>query len=275
MSRIYIDDVIIYGNTWEQHFTRVRDFLTRLRTTKLTVNLVKSEFGCAKVRYLGYVVGQGKVNPVNAKIEAIMEFPAPISRREVIRFLGMAGYYRKFCKNFSTVAAPITELLKKDRRFVWSKECQDAFNKIKRLLISAPVLVAPSFSKSFTLTIDASDVGAGAVLMQEDFNGIDHPVSYFLCKFKDSQRNYSTSEKEILALLLALQHYNFYITAAQLPLVIYTDHNPLVFLNRLKNKNQRLLRWSLTLQGYDLDIRHIPDKENVIADALSRQHRLT
>ena len=111
--------------------------------------------------------------------------------------------------------------------------------------------------------------------MQEDLNGIDHPISYFSCKFKDSQRNYSTSEKETLALLLALQHYDFYITAAQFPLVIYTDHNPLVFLNRLKNKNQRLLRWSLTLQGYDLDIRHIPGKENVIADALSRQHRLT
>ena len=214
----YIDDVIIYGDTWEQHFTRVRNFLTRLRTAKLTVNLVKSEFGCAKVRYLGYVVGQGEVSPVNAKINAIVEFPAPTCRREVMRFLGMAGYYRKFCKNFSTVATPITELLKKDRCFVWSRECQVAFDKVKRLLISSPVLVAPNFSKPFILTIDASDVGAGAVLMQEDLNGIDHPISYFSCKFKDSQRNYSTSEKETLALLLALQHYDFYITAAQFPL---------------------------------------------------------
>ena len=167
---------------------------------------MKSEFGCVKVRYLSYIVGQGKVRPVNAKVEAIVEFPVPTSRREVMRFLGMADYYRKFCKNFSTVAAPITELLKKDRHFVWSQECQDAFTKIKRLLISAPVLVAPNFTKPFILTIDASDVGAGAVLMQEDLNGIDHPVSYFSCKckFKDGQRNYSTSEKETLALLLAL-----------------------------------------------------------------------
>ena len=180
-----------------------------------------------------------------------MEFPAPISRRH---FLGMGGYYQKFCKNFST--ALITELLKKDQRFVWSKECQDAFNKIKRLLISASVLIAPNFSKPFTLTINASNVGTGAVLMQEDFNGIDDPISYFSCKFKDSQRNYSTREKETLALLLVLQHYEIYITAVQLLLMICTDHNPLIFLNRLKNKNQRLLCWSLTLQGYDLDIRH-------------------
>ena len=94
-------------------------------------------------------MGQGKVSPVNAKIEAIVEFPAPTSRKEVMRFLGMLGYYRKFCKNFSTVAAPMTQLLKKDQCFVWTRECQDAFNKIKSLLISAPVLVAPNFSKPY------------------------------------------------------------------------------------------------------------------------------
>ena len=116
------------------------------------------------MRYLGYVVGQGKVSPANAKIEAIVEFPAPTSRKEVMRFLGMSGYYQKFCKNFSTVAVPLTQLLKRDQCFVWTRECQDAFNKIKSLLISAPVLVAPDFSKPFILTIDVSDVGAGAVL---------------------------------------------------------------------------------------------------------------
>ena len=268
----YIDDLIVYGDSWEQHLSWVRNFLNWLRTAKLTVNLVKSEFGCAQVTYLGHVVGQGKVSPVNVKIEAIVEFPAPTSRKEVMRFLGMAGYYRKFCKNFSTVAEPMTQLLKKDQSFVWTRECQDSFNKIKSLLISAPVLATPNFSKPFILTIDASNVGMGAVLMQEDSHGIDHPLTYFSYKFKESQRNYSTSEKDTLALLLALKHYDFYVSAAQFPLVIYTDHNPLVFLNRLKNKNQRLLRWSLTLQYYDLDICHIPGKDNVIADALSRQH---
>ena len=108
-----------------------------------------------------------------------MEFPAPTSRKEVMHFLGMSGYYQKFCKNFSTVAAPLTQLLKRDQCFVWTRECQDAFNKIKSLLISAPVLVAPDFSKPFILTIDTSNVGAGAVLMQEDSRGIDHPLSYF------------------------------------------------------------------------------------------------
>ena len=265
----YIDDVIVYGDSWEQHFCRVRNLFERLRMASLTVNLVKSEFGHAYVTYLGHVVGQGQVRPVNAKVKAVVDFPAPTSRREVMRFLGMAGYYRKFCKNFSTVAEPMTQLLKKDRKFIWSKESQDAFDKIKRLLISAPVLMTPDFNRPFILTIDASDVGAGAVLMQEDSAGIDHPLSYFSYKFKASQRNYSTSEKETLSLLLALQHYEFYVSAAQFPLIVFTNHNPLVFLNRIKNKNQRLLRWSLTLQGYDLDIHHIHGVDNVIADDLS------
>ena len=128
------------------------------------------------------------------------------------------------------------------------------------------------FNWPFILTIDASDVGAGAVLMQEDSAGIDYPLSYFSYNFKASQRNCSTSEKETLSLLLALQHYEYYVTAAQFPLIVFTNHNPLVFLNHIKNKNQRLLQWSLTLQGYHLDIRHIRGVDNVITDALSRQH---
>ena len=116
----YIDNVIVYGDSWDQHFCRVRNLLERLRMASLTVNLVKSEFGHAYVTYLGHVVGQGQVRPVDAKVKAVVDFPAPTSRREVMRFQGMAGYYRKFCKNFSTVAEPMTQLLKKDRKFIWS-----------------------------------------------------------------------------------------------------------------------------------------------------------
>ena len=138
------------------------------------------------------------------------------------------------------------------------------------MLQNAPVLSAPDFDKPFKLAVDASDVGAGAVLFQADSNDIDHPVSFFSKKFNRHQRNYSTVEKECLALVLALQHFEVYVSSASVPLEVFTDHNPLTFLNRLKSKNQRLLRWSLLLQSYNLDIKHIRGKDNVVADALSR-----
>ena len=266
----YIDDVVVYAGTWEEHLHRIKQLFIRLQEAKLTVNLTKTELGCAHVVYLGHVVGQGHIKPVEAKVEAVTKFPNPANRRELMRFLGMAGYYRKFCKNFLLVAEPLTRLLRKDQKFIWDAKCTDAFKKIKGLLMSAPVLMTPNFDKPFMLLVDASDIGAGAVLVQEDRQGVEHPIVYFSQKFNSSQRNYCTSEKEALALVLALQHFDFYLSAAQHPIIVYTDHNPLTFLKKLKDKNQRLLRWSLLLQGYDLIIKHIPGKDNVLADALSR-----
>ena len=267
----YIDDVIVFGSTWEQHLQRVRELFCRVKLANLTVNLVKSKFGHAHVTYLGHVVGEGQVKPVNAKVEAILKYTVPTSKEELMRFLGMAGYYRKFCRNFASVCEPLTNLLRKNSVFVWSKSCQSAFETIKSLLVSAPVLATPDFDKLFVLTVDASDVGAGAVLLQEDSKGIDHPISYVSHKFNASQRNYSTSEKEALALVFALQHFDFYVNPAQFPIQVYTDHNPLVFVNKVRNKNQHLWRWSLALQSYDLDIHHIAGRDNVLADALLRE----
>ena len=144
----------------------------------MTITLPKSEFSQACVVFLGHVVGHGEVAPVAAKVEAILKFPAPTDKHEVMRFIGMAGYYHKFCCNFSVVAEPLTSLLQKQEKFTWSEECQQAFVKIKSLLLSAPVLKAPDFEKPFKLQVDASDVGIRAVLLQESQQGIDHPVSY-------------------------------------------------------------------------------------------------
>ena len=186
----------------------------------------------------------------------------------------MAGYYWRFCKNFSVITAPLSRaminLLKKDQEYVWSRSCQEAFVKVKSVLLSTSVVMAPNFQKQFFLMVDASGVGAGVVLMQSDSEGIEHPVCYFSRKFNPSQRNYSTIEKEALALVLALQNFDLYLNAIKYPIVVYTDHNPLVFLNRMRNHNQRLSRWGLLLQEYNLDVHHIQGKENVIADALSR-----
>ena len=266
----YIDDVIVYSQTWEEHFDIMRQLFQKLSEANLTINLSKCEFGKATVTFLGHVVGEGLVKPIQAKVQAIDAFPTPVGKKQLMRFLGMAGYYRKFCPNFSTIAEPLTHLLGKRVKFVWSPACEKAFTKLKAILRSSPVLAAPDFIVPFKLAVDASDVAAGAVLLQEDKDGVDHPVCYYSKKFNKSQQHYSTIEKECLALVLALQHFEVYLSSSSLPIHVFSDHNPLVFISRVKNKNHRLLRWSLLLQEYNLDIKHIKGKDNLIADCLSR-----
>ena len=266
----YIDDVVIFSEHWSDHIRQIKRFFQIMLDAKLTINLMKSEFGKATVKYLGHIVGQGQVRPLDAKIQTIVKYPIPTSRKELARFLGMAGYYRNFCLNFSDIAAPLTNLLSKKVKFVWTDDCQMAFDKVKLLLQKSPVLKSPDYEKPFKLIIDSSDVGTGSVLVQEASDGLDHPVSYFSKKFLKYQRNYSVVEKETLGLVLALEHFDVYLGSTPFKIKVYTDHNPLTFLKTMKNKNQRLVRWSLALQEYNLEIQHIPGSENVVADALSR-----
>ena len=220
--------------------------------------------------YLGYTIGQGQVAAKMAKVEAVETFPTPTGKKQIMQFLGTIGYYRKFCENFAEVSAPLTDMLCKNVKFVWTPECQESFEALKLLLMQAPVLSMPDYSKPFMLLVDASDIGVGAVLMQKETDGLDHPVAYFSKKLNRYQKNYSTIEKETLSLILAIQHFEIYVSAGEYPVEVFTDHNPLKYLHRFRNKNQRLTRWSLFLQEYDLIIQHIPGKDNVIADCLSR-----
>ena len=165
------------------------------------------------------------------------------------------------------MVAPLTDLLKAKAEYIWSSMCQNAFDRVKALLCSAPVLAR--FDQPFKLHVDASNVGVGAVLLQENVEGVDCPVSFFSRKFNKHQYNYSVIEKEALALVWALQHFDVYVGSGLSPLIVFTDHNPLTFLKSLQNPNQRLMRWALFLQPYNLDIRHIKGTDNVIADALS------
>lgn len=265
---VYLDDVVIHTATWEEHVAILRSVFQRLADASLTLNLAKCEFAKATVMYLGKQVGFGRVRPVEAKVEAILSSPA--TRRELKRFLGMTGYYRCFCKNFAVVVAPLTRLCSPKVPFEWSGECQHAFESAKSLLCSAPVLAAPNFSQPFKLEVDASATGAGAVLLQDDAEGVCHPVCYYSVKFKRHQLHYSTIEKEALAMLMALQHFTVYVGSSSFPVTVYTDHNPLTFLQRMYNHNQRLMRWALLVQDYDLVIQHKKGTENLVADALSR-----
>ena len=209
-----------------------------------------------------------RLNLLKLKLKLFQIFRCPHAKDNWWGF--SACYYRKFCNNFSVIAEPPTNLLSKQlMRFKWTSGCQNAFDKLKAILRSEPVLLVPNFNKEFKLAVAASDVGAGGVLLQEDDNGVDHPVCYFSKMFNKHQKNYSTVEKECLSLILALQHFEVYLSSSS-PIVVFSDHNPLTFIYKMKNKNQRLLSWSLLLQEYNLDIRHIRGKDSIIPDALSR-----
>ena len=266
--QVYLDDIIIYSDTWSQHLHRLAAVLQKLQDAHLTIKLAKTSFCSALVTYLGHEVGKGHVRPKSANIQAILSYPTPDTRKSLMRFLGMAGFYRRYCPNFSAVVAPLTHLTSGKVTFKWTEDCQVAFDHLKNYLARDPVLVAPDFARPFILQTDASDVAIGAVLLQ-DAEGVMHPVAYHSAKFNKHQKSYSTIEKELLAIVSAIKKFECYLYGHQ-RLLVYTDHNPIVFLNRNKFSNQRLLRWSLFLQPYDLQIKHIKGSENKIADALSR-----
>ena len=177
----------------------------------------------------------------------------------------MAGYYRKYCDNFSVIAESMINLLSKRIKLIRLMIAR------RHLIYYKPYSRMSQFSWHQILqklAVDASDTGADSVLMQEDGNGVDHPVSYFSKKFNKHQKNYSTIEKECLSLILGLQRFESNQTSLSSPTVVFSDHNSLIFTIKMKNKNQRLLRWSLLLKEYNHDIRHIKGKDNIISDAL-------
>ena len=266
----YLDDILIVSDTWEEHLCRLRALLARLEEMGFTINLAKSSFCQAQVRYLGHIIGSGKILPKAENIDAIVNYPVPKDRKSLLRFLGMTSYYRKFCKNFSTIACPLTELTSTKRKFVWTETCQLAFEQLKNILCSKPVLSVPDLAKPFSIQVDACDSGVGAVLMQENAETKElHPVSYYSYKLKPHQRSYATVEKELLGIIMTLQKYEVYFST-HLPVTIYTDHNPLTFLNRARLTNQRILRWSLYLQNFNIILHYLKGAENTLADALSR-----
>jgi len=267
--RCYLDDLVIWSESWQEHLVRLRALFSALSAANLTVNLQKSEFGHAHVTFLGHVIGQGQVAPVAAKVEAVLQYPTPVDRRGLMRFMGMAGYYRRFCKNFSQISAPLTDLLSTKRTFRWSEDCQQAFDNLKHLLCTAPVLRAPDIGKPFVIHVDASDSGVGAVLLQNK-SEVLHPVCYFSYKYKSYQKSYATVEKEALGIVLAIEKFRVYLTNSVHPVKIFTDHNPLTFIENVKFKNMRVLRWALTLQPFNIKILHIRGTHNIIADAISR-----
>ncbi|XP_063592461.1 RAD50-interacting protein 1-like [Penaeus indicus] len=208
---------------------------------------------------------------LNFEREISVTYYYPASQPSVLSVLTQAQNFARWIHiERKYVAAPLTRLTSQKVSFSWTSECQKAFERLKLLLSSDPVLAAPDFQRPFILQTDASDIATGAVLLQDDDEGVLHPVAYHSTKLAKHQLAYSTIEKELLGIITAIKKFECYLYGGAHPVQIFTDHNPLTFLEKNKYSNQRLLRWSLSLQPYHLQVKHIKGRDNVIADALSR-----
>ena len=205
------------------------------------------------------------------KIDAVAKLCAPKNVDQVRSFLGLAGYYRRFIPDFATISAPLVALTKKNSKFIWNSAHTKAFTSLKKLLCQAPVLSYPNFHRLFVLQTDASDIGIGAVLAQKDPQGHDHVISYASRSLTDREKKFSTTEKEALAVVFAVNHFRTYLLGKKFSLI--TDHSALRWLHSIEAKG-RLGRWVMDLQEYEFTVHHRPGSDNGNADALSRLPRM-
>lgn len=230
----------------------------------MKVQLDKSEFLRKDVAFLGHIITPNGIKPNPSKIEAIQNYPIPKTTKQIKSFLGLVGYYRRFIANFAKIVSPLTKCLRKNSKIdITDPEYISAFELCKELLVNAPILAYPDFSKQFTLTTDASNVAIGAVLSQSD-----RPIAYYSRTLNSAERNYSTIEKELLAIVDSTKHFRPYLYGQNF--LVETDHNPLVWLYKIKEPNSRLFRWKLRLEEYNFTVNYKKGKQNNVADALSR-----
>ena len=268
----YLDDVVIFSRTWEEHLLHLEEILRRLGRAGLTVKTKKCQFGMQQCTYLGHIVGNGEVRPECSKQQAVYDFQTPKTKKQVRTFLGLTGYYRKFIPGYSDTAAVLTDLTRKagPNRVDWTAQCEQAFRALKNVLCSDAVLKSPDFDQPFVLQTDASDRGIGAVLSQYDDKGQERPIAFYSRKLLPREERYSVVEKECLAIKLATHAFRVYLLGR--PFTIQTDHRALEWLNRLKDNNPRLTRWSLALQPYAYTVQYRAGIVNGNADALSRAY---
>ena len=272
----YLDDVLIYSKTLEEHEQHVRTILNEFRKHKLYAKESKCEFFLSEVKFLGFIVGTDGVKVDPTKVEAVKTWPVPKSITDVRSFLGFVGFYRKFIKNHSAVVAPISNLTKtsvQGSRFIWTPAAQLAFEKMIDLLCSAPVLVLPDPTKPYVVTTDASGYALGACLMQDHGNGLQ-PIVYMSKKMLPAETRYPIHHKEMLAIVCALKEWRHYLHGAQFKIRILTDHKSLVHFDTQPKLSERQARWNEFISefGNNIIIEYQEGKKNVVADALSRRY---
>ncbi|WVZ84302.1 hypothetical protein U9M48_031349 [Paspalum notatum var. saurae] len=257
---VFIDDILVYSNTEAEHEQHLRIVLSRLREHKLYAKLSKCAFWLKKISFLGHVLSADGIEVDPKKVEEDLKWKAPETVTKVRSFLGSAGYYRRFIQDFSRIEKPMTKLLQKQVKFTWGPECDQAFQTLKTLLTTAPVLVQPDVSKPFEVYCDASGIGLGCVLMQER-----RVVAYATRQLKKHEEHYPTHDLEQTAVVHALKIWHHYLLGNVCH--IYTDHKSLKYIFTQSELNMRQRRWLELIKDYDLEIHYHPENANVVADA--------
>ena len=265
---LYIDDLICHSMNFEDHLGHLRKIFEILRVANLKLKLTKCNFAQPSVKFLGHIVSKEGIKPDPNNIKVVRDFKTPTKVHDVQSWLGLANYYRKFVKNFSEIAKPLTNLLKKGTPFIWDEKCDKAFTEMKQRLIEPPLLGYPSFDHPFTLYTDASGFSLGAVLSQQIGDQPEKVIAYAGRDLKPNELKYSTTEKECLALVDAVKRFSHYLEGRRFTVV--TDHHSLKWLMQNQDNNSRLQRWALRLQAYDFEITYRPGRVHQNADTLSR-----
>jgi len=264
---VYMDDILIYSKDPNKHLADIQTVLQLLKKENLKIQLDKSYFFKNEVNFLGFKISDKGVEPNPKKVEAIKNFPIPKTQKEIKSYLGMIGYYRKFIPNFSKLTKPLTQCLKKDSKInIENQEYQEAFNTSKNMLINYPILQFPDFKQPFILTTDASKYAIGAILSQGNPPN-DLPIAFASRTLNKAEINYSTIEKELLAIVWATKYFRPYIFGRKF--TVYTDHQPLTWWFKLKETSSRLMRWRIKLEEFSFEIKYRKGANNN-ADALSR-----
>ncbi|CAG8800349.1 12058_t:CDS:1, partial [Dentiscutata erythropus] len=261
---VYLDDINIYSENFDEHLDHISVIFKKLKESGLKLNFEKCTFFRSNICFLGHVVGRDGIKPDESKIEKVKNFPIPKTLRQLRGFIGLASYYRRFIKDFATIARPLHHLLKKNVEYKWNNDQNYAFESLKRHLITAPILRYPDFLKTFFIHTDASGSGLGAVLSQKDDDDKEFVVSYASRGLTLHEKNYAATELECLAILWAVEHFHHYYGLN--PFVVITDHSALKWLKTSKLTGRRA-RWMLRLQPYDFTIQHRKGRKHSNADA--------
>ena len=265
---VYMDDIIVVGRSFKDHLQNLSVVLQRLKDANLRLKPAKCSFCKTKVSYLGHIVSRHGVATDPEKTNKVSKWPTPTTISEVQKFLGLASYYRRFVKSYATIASPLHRLTERGRQFNWTSECATAFASLKQKLTNAPILAFPDFTQPFLLDTDASHFGIGAVLSQV-IAGKEKVIAYASRTLSKAERKYCVTRKELLAMVIFIQHFRPYLLGRQFTL--RTDHSALKWLQTLKEPEGQLARWLEQLQEYEFEIIHRPGKQHSNADALSRR----
>nr|KYP37706.1 Retrovirus-related Pol polyprotein from transposon 17.6 [Cajanus cajan] len=262
---VFIDEILVYSKTREEHVEHFRIVLQTLKEKQLYAKLPKCEFWLNSVSFLGHVISEGGIVVDPSKVEAVLEWKTPKLVFEIRSFLGLVGYYRRFIEGFSKLALPLTKLTRKNQPFVWDSKCEENFQELKRRLTSAPILVLPDPNETVVVYCDASKMGLGGVLMQKE-----KVIAYASRQLKTHEQNYPTHDLELVIVVFVLKLWRHYLFGSRFE--VFSDHKSLKYLFDQKELNIRQRRWLEFLKDYDFQLNYHPGKANVVADALSRKY---